>query len=118
MTALVATKLSLLLAFQIILCHVWARFTSYPEIPTPRYSVVGFTPISLGLTCMLRVCLHRELWRGRRERLGKSVLGSGGSRSTGKEPPASRRLPITFWLMDNHIGESLIELWWPQPIKG
>ena len=29
-------KLLLLLAFQIISGHVWARFSSYPGIPTPR----------------------------------------------------------------------------------
>ena len=30
------------------------------EFPHPALSVVGFTPISLGLTCMLRVCLYRK----------------------------------------------------------
>ena len=53
-------KLLLLLAFQIISGHVWARFFSYPGIPTPALGVVGFTPILLGLTCMLRVCLYRK----------------------------------------------------------
>ena len=30
------------------------------EFPHPAFNVVGFTPISLGLTCMLRVCLYRK----------------------------------------------------------
>ena len=47
-----------------------------------------------------------------------SVLGSGGSRSAQREPPTSRRLLTTFSLMDDHIGENLIELRWLQPIEG
>ena len=39
-----------------------------------------------------------------------SVLGGGGGRSAQREPPASRRLLTTFSLMDNHIGENLIEI--------
>ena len=30
------------------------------EFPHPALSVVSFTPISLGLTCMLRVSLYRK----------------------------------------------------------
>ena len=41
--------------------HVSPFFSSYPGIPTPRFlSMVGVTLISLGLTCMLRVCLYRK----------------------------------------------------------
>ena len=35
-------------------------FPVFLEFPHPAISVVGFTPISLGLTCMLRVCLYRK----------------------------------------------------------
>ena len=47
-----------------------------------------------------------------------SVLGGGGSRSAGRESLASRRFLTTFSLMDDHIGENLIELQWLQPIEG
>ena len=38
----------LLLAFQIISGHVWARFSSYPGITTPALSVVSCTPDFVG----------------------------------------------------------------------
>ena len=67
------------------------------------------------LKCMLRICLY---WREAIERErggGMSVLGGGGSQ---REPQASCSLLTTFSLMDNHIGENLIVLWWLQPIEG
>ena len=63
-------------------------------------SVVGFTPISLVLTCMLRICMYRKgsMEGEKRGGSGISVLGGGGSRSAQREPPASRRFLTTLWI--------------------
>ena len=47
-----------------------------------------------------------------------SVLGGGGSWSARREPPAIRTLLTTFSLMDDHIGENLNELQYPQGHRG
>ena len=47
--------LMLLIAF-----HIISFFRVILEFPHHAVSVVGFTPILLGLTCMLRVCVYRE----------------------------------------------------------
>ena len=46
-----------------------------------------------------------------------SVLGGGGSQSARREAPACRRLPTTFSLMDNHIGENLISYGGSSPLR-
>ena len=81
----------------------------------------GFAPASRAvvlrlcgdLTCLLRICLYRRKGiegekRGGRKCQFKVVEEAG---VPGRELPASRRLLTTFLLMDNHIGENLIELW-------
>ena len=44
--------------------YFWSRMSPFflviLEFPHRAISVVGFTPISLGLTFTLRVCVHRE----------------------------------------------------------
>ena len=110
----------LLLAFQIISGHLWACYYSYPGIPTLRCKGGLLHSEFVGLTCMQRVCLYLKGAReGEQSGSGISVLGDGGSASWSaqREPSASRRLLTTFSLMDNHIGENLIELQWPQPIE-
>ena len=59
---------------------------------------------------------ERGVEEGRGRGDGVSVLGGGGSQSARREPPAIRRLLTIFSLMDIHIGENLIELYWPQSI--
>ena len=101
--------------------HFWSRMSPFFQLSwnshTPLLSVVGCTPILLGLTCMLRVCLYRkEAMEWENRGVGNVSFRCGGSRSARREPPASRRLLTTFSLVDKHIGENLIQLRWPQSI--
>ena len=45
--------------------YFWSRVSPFFQLSwnshTPLLSVVGFTPILLGLTCVLTVCIGREL---------------------------------------------------------
>ena len=73
--------------------------------------MVSFTPISLGLSCMLRVCLYRK----RAMEWEKRGVGNISFRWWRKLECPERttgqlQLLTTFSLMDNHIGENLIEL--------
>ena len=44
--------------------YFWSRVSPFFQLSwnshNPLFSVVGFTPFSLGLPCMLRVCLNRK----------------------------------------------------------
>ena len=66
--------------------------------------MVGFTPILLGLTCMLRVCLYRKgamEW----EKRGVGNISFRWWRKPEYPERTSHRLLTTFSLLDNHIAE-------------
>ena len=71
------------------------------------------------LTCMLRIFLYRrESIEGERRAVGNVSFRWWRKPECLERTTSQPQVTNTFSLMDDHIGENLIELRWLQPIQG
>ena len=68
---------------------------------------------------MLGICLHRKgAMEGEKRGVGNISFRWWRKPKCPKGTDGQPQVTETFSLMNNHIGENFVELWWPQPIKG